>query len=206
MYKKIIVSLFFLTNLLIVSPLLAQDSLEGKFTEIKPALPTQTGDKIEVIEIFWYGCPHCYSFEPHLEAWLKEVAEDVQFVRVPGVLNQGWIPHAKAYYIAEKLGIVDKVHRPIFDAIHKDRNPLNTEKQLMDFFTSHGVSSAEFTSVFNSKEIDTKIRQAYFIARDYKLTGVPTIVVNGKYRISASDVRSFEEMIVVTSGLIEKER
>lgn len=171
-----------------------------------PPQPTQTGDKIEVLEVFWYGCPHCYSFEPHIEAWLKDLPDDVEFIRVPGVLNRGWIPHAKAYYVAEKLGIVDKIHRPLFDAIHKEKRRLFTEEELMDFFVEHGVSAGDFERVITSKELDTKIRQAYFLARDYKLTGVPSVVVNGKYLISASHIRTFEEMIQVTNALIEKER
>jgi thiol:disulfide interchange protein DsbA len=99
MYKKAAASLIMLLGLVTVLPMTstAQDALEGKFTEFKPALPTQTGDKIEVVEVFWYGCPHCYSFEPYVEQWLTEKTDDVEFIRVPGVLNQNWIPHAKAF-------------------------------------------------------------------------------------------------------------
>ncbi|NNE37174.1 MAG: thiol:disulfide interchange protein DsbA/DsbL [Gammaproteobacteria bacterium] len=189
-----------------VGSIAAQDSIEGKYAEINPPQPTQTGDKIEVLEVFWYGCPHCYSFEPHIEAWLEDLPGDVEFIRVPGVLNRGWIPHAKAYYVAEKLGVVDKIHRPLFDAIHKDKRRLFTEDELMDFFVEHGVSAGDFERVISSKELDTKIRQAYFLARDYKLTGVPSVVVNGKYLISASHIRTFEEMIQVTNALVERER
>lgn len=206
MNKRIFNTILFLTCFFISGIGSAQESIEGKYSDIKPPQPTQTGDKIEVLEVFWYGCPHCYSFEPHVEAWLKELPEDVVFIRVPGVLNQGWIPHAKAYYAAEKLGIVEKIHRPFFDAIHKEKRNLFTEGEIMDFFVENGVSADEFERVINSKELDTKIRQAYFLARDYKLTGVPSIVVNGKYLISASHIRTFDEMIQVTNALIEKER
>jgi thiol:disulfide interchange protein DsbA len=206
MYKKIINSVFMLACLFYGGGIAAQDSLEGKYAEINPPQPTQTGDKIEVLEVFWYGCPHCYSFEPHLEAWLKELPADVEFIRVPGVLNRGWIPHAKAYYVAEKLDIVDKIHRSLFDAIHKEKRRLFTEDELKDFFVEHGVSADDFERVITSKELDTKIRQAYFLARDYKLTGVPSMVVNGKHLISASHIRTFEEMIQVTKALVEKER
>ena len=206
MYKKIIRSALILVCVFYGSSIAAQDSIEGKYAEINPPQPTQTGNKIEVLEVFWYGCPHCYSFEPHIEAWLKDLPDDVEFIRVPGVLNRGWIPHAKAYYVDEQLGIVDKIHRPLFDAIHKEKRRLFTEEELMDFFVEHGVSAGDFERVITSKELDTKIRQAYFLARDYKLTGVPSVVVNGKYLISASHIRTFEEMIQVTKALIEKER
>lgn len=206
MLKKAFSTVLIMAGLLVAMPVLAQDSIEGKYTEIKPALPTQTGDKIEVIEVFWYGCPHCYSFEPYIEEWLVDLPEDVEFIRVPGVLNQGWIPHAKAYYTAEKLGVLDKTHRALFDALHKEKRQLFNEDAMAAFFAEHGVSPADFSRVFNSKEIDTKIRQAYFLARDYKLTGVPSIVVNGKYMVSASAIRTFEEMLGVTNALIDKER
>ena len=207
MYKKATAIIIILLGLVAVLPFTstAQDSLEGKYTEFKPALPTQTGDKIEVVEVFWYGCPHCYSFEPYIEQWLAEKPDNVEFVRVPGVLNQNWIPHAKAFYTAQKLGIVDDTHRALFDAIHKDRRQIYTEDALQDFFSEHGVDADEFSETYNSREIDTKIRQAYFLARDYKLTGVPSIVINGKYLISATYVRSFDEMMTVMKALLERE-
>jgi thiol:disulfide interchange protein DsbA len=206
MFKKAVISITILVSFLLAFPLSSQESIEDKYSEIKPALPTQTGDKIEVIEIFWYGCPHCYSFEPFLEAWLKTLPDDVEFIRLPGVLNQAWIPHAKAYYTAEKLDIVEKIHRPFFDAIHKQKQPLNTEQQIMAFFVGHGVTAEDFNRVYNSKEIDTKIRQAYFAARDYKITGVPSVVVNGKYLTSGTISGTFDSMLNIIDQLIEKER
>lgn len=185
----------------------AQDALDGTYTVLKPAQPTQTGNKIEVVEIFWYGCPHCYSFEPFLDDWLKSKPEDVELIRLPGVLNQSWIPHAKAYYTAEKLGIIEKIHRPLFDAIHKDKRSLYTENELMKFFVSQGdITAEEFTKTYNSKEIDTKIRQAYFLARDYKLTGVPSIVINGKYMTTGTLTGTYPKMIEVMNTLINTER
>lgn len=206
MYRRVIAAAGLLAAMILAAPLHAQEGIEGKYVPIKPAQPTQTGDKIEVVEVFWYGCPHCYSFEPHLEEWLENKPDDVAFIRIPGVLNQGWIPHAKAYYAAEKLGIVDKIHRPLFDAIHRERRQLYTEDQLAEFFAGHGVPAGQFKSVFNSKEVDTKIRQAYFLARDYKLTGVPSLVINGKYLTSGTHAGSFESMLEVTDKLIEQER
>jgi len=184
----------------------AQGVPEDRYTTLSPAQPTQTGDKIEVVEIFWYGCPHCYSFEPFLEEWLKNKPEDVELIRLPGVLNQSWIPHAKAYYTALKLDVLNKIHRPLFDAIHKDRQPLSTEAALRSFFVSRGVDADDFTRVYNSSEIDTKIRQAYFLARDYRLTGVPSIVVNGKYVTTPTQAGSYEGLIRVMAALIDAER
>jgi len=206
MYKNLIAILALLTGLVMALPALAQEDIEGKYITLKPAQPTQTGNKIEVVEVFWYGCPHCYSFEPFLEAWLKTKPEDVELVRVPGVLNQQWIPHAKAYYTAEKLGIVEKIHQPLFDALHKEKKTIYTDEQLKDFFASHGVPAGEFAKTYTSPEVEAKIRQAYFLARDYKLTGVPSIVVNGKYLTSATHAGSFDYLINVVNALIERER
>ena len=206
MYKKAITLIFVVSAMLFSLPLTAQESIEGKYVEIKPALPTQTGNKIEVIEVFWYGCPHCYSFEPYVEAWEKDLPDDVEFIRLPGVLNQAWIPHAKAYYTAVKLGIVDKVHRPLFEALHKQKKRIYTDQEIQGFFEEHGVSAAEFNSVYSSKEVDTKIRQAYFAARDYKITGVPSMVINGKYTTTGSLTGTYEVLLEVVNGLIERER
>ena len=180
---------------------------EDGYQEIVPAQPTQApAGKIEVVEVFWYGCPHCYHFEPYLEKWLQTKPDDVVFRRVPGVLNQSWLPHAKAYFTAEKLGILDKIHRPLFDAIHKDRKPIFTEDQLRDFFAEFGVDPDEFTKIYNSDEVETKTKQAFFLARGYRLTGVPSMIVNGKYLTSGTLTGSYENMLKVVDDLIKKER
>ena len=204
--RKIVTSFFISAIILFILPLAAQESIDGKYIEIKPALPTQSGDKIEVIEVFWYGCPHCYSFEPYLEAWVKSLPDDVEFIRLPGVLDQGWIPHAKAYYTAQKLGLVEKLHRPLFEAIHRKKQRLFTEKELSTFFVENGVSPDEFEQIYNSKEVDTKIRQAYFAARDYKISGVPSMVINGKYTTTGTIAGTFDSLLNVVNILIEKER
>ncbi len=179
---------------------------EGTYREISPAQPTQTDDKIEVVEIFWYGCPHCYSFEPHIERWQENAPDNVAFRRMPAVLNQSWLPHARAYYTAVKLGVLEQIHEPLFDALHRERKRIFTESDLRDFFVSRGVDGNDFTRVYNSNEVETKIKQAYFMARNYKLTGVPSVVVNGKYMTSASMAGSFEKLLQIVDHLVEKEK
>lgn len=173
---------------------------------VEPAQPTHSGDKIEVTEIFWYGCPHCYAFEPYVEKWLKNKPDDVVFRRVPGVLGRDWMAHARAYYTAEQLGILDQIHRPLFDAIHKDRRKIFTGEQLRDFFAEHGVDKDEFTKIFNSPEVTEKIKQAFIEGQNYKVTGVPTVIVNGKYRTSASMAGSYQKLIDVIKQLVDMER
>ena len=176
------------------------------FQLLQPAQPTQSGDKIEVVEIFWYGCPHCYSLEPYLDNWLKNKPADVEFRRIPGVLGRDWMAHARAYYTAEQLGILEQIHRPLFDAIHKDRQNIMNGKQLRDFFAEYGVDKDEFTRIFDSEEITGKIKEAFIAAQNYKVTGVPTIIVNGKYRTSASQAGGNKKLIEIINQLIEMER
>jgi thiol:disulfide interchange protein DsbA len=173
---------------------------------IIPPQPTQTGDKIEVLEIFWYGCPHCYDLEPHLEHWLKSKPDDVEFVRVPGILGRGWLAHAKAFYTAEKMGVLDKIHRPLFDAIHKKGKHITNEKKLKEFFISQGVDGDEFSEIYNSEAIDAKVKEAFILGKNYKITGVPTIIVNGKFRTTASISGGNAGIINTINELTDRER
>lgn len=175
------------------------------YETISPAQPTASPDKIEVIEFFWYGCPHCYSFEPSLTSWLKTKPANVEFIRIPAVFSEQWGKHAKAYYTAEALGVVDAIHADFFDAIQEKKQTLETEDELAKFFTAHGVKEADFREAFNSFVVDTKLRQAPAIAAKYGITGVPAIIVNGKYRTNGTLAGSQEKMIDVMNELIKKE-
>ncbi len=173
---------------------------------IIPVQPTQTDNKIEVLEVFWYGCPHCYDFEPYVEKWLENLPEDVEFRRMPGIFNKNWIPHAKAYFTAEKLGVLDKIHNPLFNALHKERKRIYNEDELKDFFVAKGVDGDKFTKVFNSSEIETKFKQAFVMGKRYKITGVPAVIINGKYMTSGSMSGSYENLLKTIDELIAKER
>ena len=176
------------------------------YTIISPAQPTQTGDKIEVLEIFWYACPHCYDFEPYIHEWLNNKPEDVTFRRMPGIFRKSWIPHAKAFFTAEKLGILDDIHTHLFNAIHRDKKKIHDDASIRKFFLKHGVDKGEFKKIYNSEEIDTKAKQAFVMGQRYKVTGVPAIIVNGKYMVSGSTAGSFENVLKVIDSLVDKER
>ncbi len=175
------------------------------YEELSRPQPTQNPDKVEVIEFFWYGCPHCYSFEPALSEWLKNKPENVEFIRIPAVFSKLWGKHAKAYYTAEALGVVDKVHADFFDAIQNKRQKLTSEDDLADFFAAHGVDKQAFHEAYNSFLVDAKLRQAQAMAPRYGVTGVPAIIVNGKYKVTASLAKSQDNMINVMNELIKKE-
>jgi len=181
-------------------------SLDNAYSIIKPAQPTHSGDKIEVTEIFWYGCPHCFSLEPHIKEWKKTMADDVEFRLVPGVLNQSWISHAKAFYAAEKMGVLEKLHTPLFKALHQKRRKIFNRDSLIDFAEESGIDKKEFTKHYDSNETEIKMKQAFLLARNSRLTGVPSVIVNGKYLVSASEAGSFEKMLGVINHLIELER
>jgi len=199
--------LFFASVAMLTSVILfAADNPEKGPYESIPAQPTATGNNIEVLEFFWYGCPHCYSLEPYLEKWQTSKADDVQLRRVPAILGKNWIPHAKAYFTAEKLGVVDKIHRPLFDAIHKEKQKIIDEKSLRDFFAKMGVDADEFSRIYESSEISEKIQEAFILGQQYQITGVPAIIVNGKYRTSTSMAGSNANLIEVINHLTDKER
>ena len=176
------------------------------YVRIQPPQPTQTEDKIEVVEVFWYGCPHCYEFEPYLEKWLENKPADVEFRRMPGVFRDSWIPHAHAFYTAEKLGVLDIIHKPLLDAIHKNKQNLFNEESLKEFFVKYGVDGDAFTEIFHSNEVETRVKQAFVMGQRYGLTGVPAIIINGKYRTGGDLAGSLPEVLPVIDSLVEQER
>ena len=179
---------------------------EGEHYErITPEVATNGEGKIEVVEIFWYGCHHCYAFEPHIEEWLKSKPENVVFRRVPGIFAQNWVPHARAFYVAETLGVMDKVHTALFEAIHGLGRKINDEDALARFFAEHGVAESDFREAYNSFSVDTKTRQAMTASKDYGITGVPSMIVNGRFRTSARLTGTYAEMLKVVDTLVAKE-
>ncbi len=182
--------------------------LEGKEYELViPEQPTQVeSGKVEVVEIFWYGCPHCYDFEPYLEKWLSERPPHAAFRRLPASFNARWLVHARAYYTAEALHALERVHKPLFEALIKDQKRFDTEDDLAPFFVQHGVDEAKFRQTFNSFAVDAKLKQSLQMVRNYGVTGVPAMIVNGKYRTAASLTGSYPALLQVVDKLIEKER
>lgn len=173
---------------------------------ISPPQPTADAAKIEVREFFWYGCPHCLEFEPDLNAWLGRAPKDVQFIRQPAVFNERWGAHAKAFFTADTLGMADKLHAEFYTAIQKNKRELATEEDLAKFFAEHGVAEADFRKAYHSFAVDTQMRQAEAMAPAYGVTGTPTVVVNGKYRLTGKLAKSYPNLIAILDFLIEKER
>ena len=172
---------------------------EGKdYVRLPTPVPTSTPDKIEVVEMFWYGCPHCYDLEPVTQEWLKRKPDNVVFVRMPVAFGANWEPGARAYYAAEALGVLDQLHPLLFEAFHKKRK-LNTEDELATFFAEHGVDQEAFRKAYKSFQTETQLRRSNQLAQRYGVKGVPAVIVNGQY-----DVRS-PRIFQVVDFLIARE-
>ncbi|MGM0595237.1 MAG: thiol:disulfide interchange protein DsbA/DsbL [Pseudomonadota bacterium] len=189
------------------APAKAQEFSAGTdFALVSPALPAGGAGKVEVVELFWYGCPHCYQFEPLLKEWLAEKPANVEFVRIPAIFNRAsWKLHAHAYYTAEVLGVMEQFHKPFFDAIHQQGKRLNTQEAIRQFFDGIGVDGDTFDKTFESFAVQAKVRRAADLTRQSGITGVPSIMVNGKYRTGGSMSKTFPRMIEITEALVEKE-
>jgi len=167
---------------------------------------TASDSGVEVAEVFWYGCPHCYTFKPLVESWAEDLPEDVNYVKIPAALGSSWEPHAKAFYALEAMGELDKVHDALFDALAGERRPLNSGEALADFVSGYGVDGEEFLKNYNSFGVNAKMQQAQSKIRGARVTGTPTMLVNGKYRVTASMAGSHEATLEVVDYLIEQER
>lgn len=193
---------------------LADDPYVGQYYELKTPQnrqDTTPSNKVEVLEFFWYGCGHCYNLEYSLSSWLKKKPSYVEFKHIPAVydLNSRWAYLARAYYTAEALGVLDKIHVPLFKAIHQKRQYelLNNVDAIQQFFAKYGVvSKKDFYKEYASFSMHVKISKAISLTEQYNLQGVPAIIVNGKYRLPGKNTRSHESMMTVLDYLIEKER
>jgi thiol:disulfide interchange protein DsbA len=209
MIKRLLLSL----SLLVVTPLVvvaedaAQNYVEGtNYDLITPAVRTADPDKVEVVEFFWYGCGHCYTFEPMIEQWKKSLPDDVDFHGSPAIWNAQMELHARAYYAAQVLGVLDTMHPVLFQAMNVDRKRLSSEAEIAALFSANGVSAEDFGKALNSFGVSSQVRQANARARAAKITGTPALMVNGKYHVSTRKAGSQANMLKVAEFLIEKER
>lgn len=184
----------------------AEEYTEGvEYTRIANEQPTSSGDKVEVLEFFWYGCPHCYKFDPILENWIKIKPENVDFVRVPAVFRPEWKVHARAYYALQAMGLGETHHEQIFHAMHKDKKDLYSEQAMTDFIVSLGVNEKDFKSAYKAFSIDGQVRKAIKKVKGYGIQGVPAMAVNGKFLVSGKSAGSYENMMKIVDYLIKEE-
>ncbi|ODS24564.1 disulfide bond formation protein DsbA [Candidatus Endobugula sertula] len=170
--------------------------------------PTTPKDpsKIEVTEIFWYGCPHCQQFQPVFSQWKQQQADDVRIMHMPAMWNKPMRTHARIFYTAKALGVLGKVHKDAFDAMHVEKKRLLKESEVFSLFEKHGIDRKVFDKTFHSFGLKSQVQRANNLAKAYGTTGTPEVIVNGKYRVSGSTAGSQSEMLNVINFLIAKER
>lgn len=202
-----------LRNLLLAVALLATPALasaqwvEGRHYVKLDGEPSGADGKIEVIEAFWYGCPSCFAFEPHLNRWLANKPGDVEFKRIAATMSPSWRTHARAYYAAEVLGVVDKVHDKMFRAIHLERKRMDDVESLAALFQEHaGVSPEEFGDTYRGFGVERRMRAGDALTRRYRMGGVPTVVVNGRYRTDATSAGGYDKLAELIAYLVAQER
>ncbi len=172
---------------------------------IDPAQPTSTGDKIEVLEIFSYACPHCAHFQPYAEQLRKSLPAYASFQSMPAVFNASWEPFARAFYAAQSLGVLAQTHQAMFDALHVERLPLRSIDDMASFYAQHGVDRGKFLSAANSFEVESKLARSRQMVTAYHIDGTPSVVVQGKYRVTGASAGSYENLIALVDWLVAKE-
>lgn len=180
-----------LTTMLSFATWAQANFVEGQDYKVLPNPETISGDVIVVREFFWYGCPHCYHLEPHMQKWAKTRPADVAFFQTPAAMNPVWEVGARGFYAAQQLDAQEKTHQMLFDAVHKDgdRNIISSQQELGNWYASKGIDKAKFDSLYNSFAVTTKIERAKAAATRYGLSGVPAVVVHGKYVVSGEDAK-----------------
>jgi thiol:disulfide interchange protein DsbA len=172
----------------------------------QPVAVSVPAGKIEVIEFFSYGCPHCFALEPTLETWAKQLPQEVVFKRVPVGFNALYENYQKIYYALEAMGQVEPMHRKVFNAIHQNKQRLDKEADIAAFMTANGIDGAKFIDHYKSFSVQAKARQAQQLSRDYKIEGVPAMAVQGRYVTSGSQAGSNERALAVTDALVQLAR
>jgi thiol:disulfide interchange protein DsbA len=165
------------------------------YRPINPPQQTDSGSKVEVLEFFWYGCPHCSSLQKPLQTWLSKKPADVEFKRVPAVFQDSWIPLTKTFYAIEAMGLVDKLHHDIFTAIHQQKVRMNETKVLFDWIASKGVDRQKFIDTFNSFAVQGRTQRSVDLTRKYDIPGTPALTVDGKYLTAPSMVLNADNSI-----------
>jgi len=190
----------------------AQPKAGVEYRELSTPQATDTAGKTEVIEFFWYGCPHCYDFEPVLEPWVKKLPKDVQFRLIPAIFagapnEYEWAQSARAYYALEAIGEGQRLHKPLFDAVHTgSRLKVANEAALTEWLGKQGVDTKKFAAAYRSFSVEGKLKRAAQLTQAYKIEGVPSMAVNGKYVVNTDNITSYEQLTARADFLIDQSR
>jgi thiol:disulfide interchange protein DsbA len=177
-----------------------------QYVELSSPVPVSKPGKIEVVELFWYGCPHCYQFESTLNPWIKQLPDDVNFVRIPALFGGLWNVHGQAFITLDMMKVEHKVHDAVFNAIHQEKKKLGTPEEFADFVATQGVDRDAFLKTFNSFAVKGQMEKAKKLAMAYQISGVPVMIVGGKYRFDIGSAGGPTQALEVADYLIAKER
>lgn len=178
---------------------------EIDYRVIKPQ-PLSVASGIEVIDFFWYGCPHCYNLQPALERWISRKPADVTVRRIPAVLRDSWAPHARIYYTLEALGEVERLHQRVYYGYHVEELAMSKPEVVAEWAVRNGIARERWNEAYDSVAVQRKVEEAARLSRAYSVTGTPSLVVNGRYLTSSSMSESLNGVILILDGLIDKMR
>ncbi len=192
--------------LLSTSAIAQQAFIEGvDFQRIEPVVKTSDPEKVVVTEIFWYGCPHCYRFEPFVEKWAESLPTGVVFEQVPSSLNPSWTGHARTFYAMKMMGVQEQLHGKLFNAIHIKRQRLNSLDSIAKFVAEQGYDEKLFRKHYASFPVDSQVRKNNKIEQRYGHQGVPAVIVNGKFLTTGSMAQNYDRMIKIIDFLVADE-
>ncbi|HEX6007161.1 MAG TPA: thiol:disulfide interchange protein DsbA/DsbL [Burkholderiales bacterium] len=164
--------------------------------------PVTTGSRVEVIDFFWYGCPHCYTFQPALESWIRRMPADVALRRVPALLRDNWAPHARIYYTLEALGEVERLHQAVYHGYHVEELHMSKPDVMLQWAMRQGIDGRRWTEAYHSAKVTEKVERAKEMTNDYNVQGTPSLVVDGRYLTSPAMARGEHRMIPILEELI----
>ena len=176
-----------------------------EYRVIKPQ-PVNAANGIEIIDFFWYGCPHCHNLQPALERWISRKPADVTVRRIPAVLRDSWAPHARIYYTLEALGEVERLHQRVYYGYHVEELAMSKSEVMSEWAVRNGIARERWEEAYNSGAVQRKVEEAAKLSRAYSVTGTPTLVVNGRYLTSSSMAESLNGVVMIVDGLVQKVR
>ncbi len=172
---------------------------------IKPQ-PVAVANRIEVIDFFWYGCPHCNNLQPGLERWIGSKPADVAIRRIPAILRDSWAPHARIYYTLEALGEAERLHQRVYHGYHVEELHMSKPEVMATWAVRNGIDRERWEQAYSSPEVQRKVEEAAKLTRAYQITGTPSLVVNGRYLTSGNLAESLDSLVSIIDGLVHKVR
>lgn len=199
--------LFFFTGTVVAQQPASKQPIraEIEYRVIKPQ-PVSVANGIEVIDFFWYGCPHCHNLQPALERWISRKPADVTVRRIPAILRDSWAPHARIYYTLEALGEVERLHQRVYHGYHVDELSMSKPEVMSEWAVRNGIARERWDEAYNSPAVQRKVEEAARLSRAYSIAGTPSLVVNGRYLTSGSMGESLNSTVLILDGLVQKVR